>query len=73
MHLMKVNFQNQHLYDSDNIFSVAEFSFMDINKAIIKNFTLHIGDKAGVKVDGVLSELPGEFTYEYVSRNFKPL
>ena len=50
-----------------------QFSFMDINKAIIKNFTLHIGDKAGVKVDGVLSELPGEFTYEYVSRNFKPL
>lgn len=43
---------------------VAELSLMDVSNNIIKNISLHIGKKAGIKVDGTLSELSEEFKFE---------
>ena len=46
-----------------NVFSVGQLSLMDDSKTEIKSIDIHIGDKGGVTVDGVLSETTEEIKF----------
>lgn len=42
--------------------SVAKVSLLDSNNAAIKDIDIHIGMKAGLTVDGTLTEIDEEMT-----------